>query len=169
MAIISAIAAMSENRMIGQDNKLPWHVPEDLKHFKDTTRGKPIIMGRKTFESLGCKPLPGRKNIILTRSENYVVHEGVYVFSKLENAIEEAKKDEKDEVFIGGGEEIYRLAMPLTDRIYLTIIHTTVDGDAKFPEVDLKKDFHIQNEVSGVSSGPKNLRYTILTADRKNG
>lgn len=165
--ILSAIAAMSENRVIGQEGKLPWHVPEDLKHFKTTTLGKPVIMGRKTYDSLG-RLLPGRENIIVTRNKNFQVPKAV-VFSSLQDAIEYCKKKyaADDEVFIIGGGEIYTLSLPYLDRIYLTIIHAHFDGDAYFPAVDLQNDFQIQSEKTETSAGTQHLKFTIIRADKK--
>ena len=135
---VSAIVAASDNLCIGQDNDLPWHIPEDLKHFKTVTMGKPIVMGRKTFESIVTrlgKPLPGRDNIVVSRS-NFEA-EGVVVCSSIESAIEAAKELAADkgfdEIFIGGGAQIYEAALPHTDRIYLTRVHMVVNGDAFFP------------------------------------
>lgn len=138
--IVSQIAAMSKNRVIGSKLKLPWHIPEDLKFFKETTKGRIIIHGRKTYESLGYKPLPNRLNIVITRNPDSVPpNKDVPVFTSLEKALEFAKTKTAEwgeEVFIGGGEEIYRLALPYTDRIYLTEIHAEFEGDARFPEFD---------------------------------
>ncbi len=138
--IVSQIAAMAKNRVIGTNLKLPWNIPEDLKFFKDTTNGHIIIHGRKTYESLGFKPLPNRLNIVLTRNpETLPPHKDIVVYTNLEDALEYAKTktDEwGEEVFIGGGGEIYKQALPYTDRIYLTVIHKEFEGDAKFPEFD---------------------------------
>jgi dihydrofolate reductase len=146
--IVSQIAAMAKNRVIGSNLKLPWHIPEDLKFFKDTTKGHIIIHGRKTYESLGYKPLPNRLNIIITRNPDAVpFHKDIVIFTDLKEALDYAatKTGEwGEEVFIGGGEEIYRLALPYTDRIYLTVIEKEFEGDAKFPEFDtsLFKEIH---------------------------
>jgi len=138
--IVSQIAAMAKNRVIGSNLKLPWHIPEDLKFFKDTTKGHIIIQGRKTYESLGYKPLPNRLNIIITRNPEAVpFHKDIVIFTDLKEALDFAATKTSEwgeEVFIGGGEEIYRLALPYTDRIYLTVIEKEFDGDAKFPEFD---------------------------------
>ncbi len=154
--IVSQIAAMAKNRVIGSKLKLPWHIPEDLKFFKDTTKGKIIIQGRKTYESLGYKPLPNRLNVIITRNpESVPFHKDIVIFTKLEDALEFAKSKTSEwgeEVFIGGGEEIYRLALPYTDRIYLTVIEKEFEGDAKFPEFDLNefKEVHRDNREGEV-------------------
>ena len=139
---ICAIAAMAENRVIGRGGELPWRIPEDLKHFKRMTLGKPVIMGRKTFESIGCKPLPGRTNIVVSRSR--LLADGIVWAASIEAAIESAKKDaaktRQAEIMICGGGQIYADALPLTDRLYLTIIHRDIEnGDAFFPELDESK------------------------------
>ncbi len=130
--IVSIIVAISENHAIGKNNQLLWHLPRDLKHFKDTTSGHTIIMGRKTFDSVG-KPLPNRRNIVVTRQA--ITISGCEVVNSVEAALDLCKGE--DEVFIGGGAEIYKLAMHLTGRIYLTIVHQHFDGDTFFPELDM--------------------------------
>ncbi len=141
--IFSQIAAMSRNRVIGVKNDMPWNIPEDMKFFRETTKGKIIIMGRKTFESLGSKPLPHRLNLIITRQKDFQA-EGVSVFPSIEAAVAFAKQqvDSKawpDEIMICGGEEIYRQTLPITNRIYLTIIDKDYEGDAFFPQFDTTK------------------------------
>ncbi|NND31921.1 MAG: dihydrofolate reductase [Saprospiraceae bacterium] len=133
--IISAIAAMSSNRVIGRNNDLPWSLPADMKFFMRTTKGHHVIMGRKTFESMGV-PLKNRTNIVITRDMFYAAS-GIIVAHSLHEALAIAKKAGEAEVFIIGGAEIYTLALPILDRIYLTEIDLTVqDGDAFFPEFD---------------------------------
>lgn len=136
--IISAIAAMSRNLVIGKDNKLLWHIPADFKHFKKVTMGKPIIMGRKTYESIG-KPLPGRANIVITSKPDEVEGDVVTV-STIEDALERAKKiaadTDVDEIFVIGGGQIYEAAMPQVDRIYLTVINQDYEGDTFFPRIN---------------------------------
>lgn len=129
---ISIIAAIDENNALGKDNKLLWHIPEDLKRFKDLTSGHPIIMGRRTFESIG-KVLSGRLNIVVTRSSVFVA-EGAMIRHSLEEALELAKNSGQDEIFIIGGAQIYRQALPLTDKLYLTLVPGKHDADAYFPE-----------------------------------
>ena len=130
--IVSIIVAIGENHAIGKNNQLLWHMPNDLKHFKDITSGRTIIMGRKTFDSVG-KPLPRRRNIVVTRQD--ITIPGCEVVKSIEDGLALCKGE--DEVFIGGGAEIYREAMQgLTDRIYLTIIHQAFDADTFFPEID---------------------------------
>lgn len=130
--ILSLIVAAAENDVIGRDGDLPWHLPADLKFFKETTMGCPVIMGRRTWESFEGG-LPGRDCIVVTRNPDLDIEEAV-VASSLESAIAEA--GEAAQVFIAGGGEIYRLAMPLADRIILTRIHASPDGDATFPPLD---------------------------------
>jgi dihydrofolate reductase len=133
--IISAIVAVSEDHAIGRDNQLPWHLPEDLKFFKRTTMGKPVLMGRKTFESLG-KPLPGRLNIVLSRSK-VQLPEGVLLFHNLQEGISKLKQSDSEEVFIIGGGQIFAETMDSIDRLYITEVHTTVpDATAFFPAID---------------------------------
>jgi dihydrofolate reductase len=145
---VSMIAAMAENRVIGAGDEIPWHVPEDFKYFKAQTLGKPIIMGRTTFESIhkmkGTEPLSGpclpkRQNIIVTRNADYHPTDCV-VGHSLENAIEQAQShvNETNEIMVCGGGQIYKQALGLADKIYLTVIHQTPDGDVFFPE--LSKD-----------------------------
>ncbi len=135
--IVSAIAAMAANRVIGRDGGLPWRLPQDFKYFKDKTMGHIMVMGRKTFESFG-KPLPGRLHVVITRQRDYRAP-GAHVFSTLDEALNfcASKTSEwGDEVFVVGGGEIYREALPRTDRIYLTEIQAEFPGDARFPEFD---------------------------------
>lgn len=129
--MITLIAAMSSNRVIGQKGELPWSMPNDMKFFMDTTKGHPVIMGRKTFESLG-RPLKNRTNIIITRNKNYRV-ENCIITSSIEEALKIALNKDQ-EVYVIGGEEIYKLALPFSDQIMLTEIETIVStGDAFFP------------------------------------
>jgi dihydrofolate reductase len=128
---ISIIVAMAANGVIGNDNELPWHLPADLKHFKQTTMGKPILMGRKTWESIG-RPLPGRTNIVITRDSAYSAA-GCIVVNSIEAAI--AAAGEQEEVMVIGGAELYRQVLPRADTIYLTRIHASFDGDTRFPEI----------------------------------
>lgn len=131
---LSIIVAASENNVIGIHNHLPWHLPVDMKYFKDTTMGKPIVMGRKSFEDLG-RVLPGRPNIMITRQEGYT-SEGLHVVPSLEAGIEKAKTFGTEEIFITGGGEIFKMALSIVDRVYLTRVHTTIEGDTYFPEFD---------------------------------
>ena len=128
------IVAMAKNRVIGINNTLPWHLPADLKHFKALTMGHHIVMGRKTYESIG-KPLPGRTSVVVTRNANYAPP-GVIVVNSLEAAISACGDDE--EIFVIGGAELYRQSITLADRIYLTEIDADISGDAHFTELDRK-------------------------------
>lgn len=135
---VALIAAMASNRVIGMDNGMPWHLPEDLKYFKATTLGKPIVMGRKTFDSLG-RPLPGRTNIVISRQQGLQLG-GAEVFDSIETALtfaaQKAVADGVDEVMVIGGETLYRQALDQADRLYLTRIDAAPEGDAWFPEFD---------------------------------
>jgi dihydrofolate reductase len=131
--MIAIVVAMSENRVIGRDNSLPWHLPADLKHFKSLTMGHPIIMGRKTFESIG-KPLGGRTNIIVTRQEDYPA-EGCLIAHSIAPALEKAKEID-EQVFVIGGAEVFKGSMPLVDTLFLTYVHAEVEGDVYFPELN---------------------------------
>jgi dihydrofolate reductase len=135
---LSMIAALAENRVIGVDNSMPWHLPGDFKYFKATTLGKPIIMGRKTWDSLG-RPLPGRLNLVVTRQQNLQL-EGAEVFTSLEAAVERAEEWAAEqgvsEVMLIGGAQLYGQALELADRLYLTRVALTPEGDAWFPAFD---------------------------------
>lgn len=128
---ITLIVAAAENNAIGKDNKMLWHLPNDFKYFKKNTLEHSVVMGRKTFESIG-KPLPERRNIILTRDMNYT-HEEVDVANSVQEVLNYCR-DER-EIFIIGGAEIYKQTLPLADKVLLTRVHTTIDGDAYFPEL----------------------------------
>lgn len=135
---LSIIVAAARNGVIGRNNTLPWHLPEDLRYFKRITMGKPVVMGRRTFESIG-RPLPGRTNIVVTRQPDYAF-EGLRVVSSLEQALalaeDIARADGADELMVIGGAEIYRAALPVAGRIYLTEVHADVEGDAFLPSID---------------------------------
>ncbi|EON75821.1 Dihydrofolate reductase [Lunatimonas lonarensis] len=135
MLKISIIVAKGENNVIGKDNDLPWHLPSDLKHFKETTKGHHVVMGRKTFESLP-KPLPGRTHLVITRNKEYIVPEGHHVFSSLEDAIDFATEKNLSQIFILGGAEIYKEALPYTDELIVTEVHAKPEGDTFFPELN---------------------------------
>lgn len=149
---ISIVVAIGENRAIGKGNKLLWDIPEDRNRFRDITRGHPVIMGRKTFESILSyigKPLPKRTNIIITRDPNYI-YEGCIVVHSLEEALKIAKEKDSEEIFIGGGGQIYEQAMPYVTNLYLTIVKDSPEADAFFPDYSdfkkvLKKEEHESN------------------------
>ena len=161
--MLSLIAAVARNRVIGKDNTLLWHLPEDMRHFRETTRGKPVIMGRKTWESLpdSFRPLPGRLNIVVSRNPAYQAS-GAELAGSLEDAIRCA--GDAREIFIIGGEELYRQAMPKADRLYLTEIEVDFDGDAFFPEV-LTHDWY---EVSRkTQQGASELAFSFVVYQRR--
>jgi dihydrofolate reductase len=141
--ILSLLVAADEQNVIGKDNKLPWHLPNDLRYFKNQTWGMPILMGRKTFESIG-KPLQGRNSIVITRSSNWQ-HEGVAVVHTIDEAIASAEKLGAREVFVIGGAEIFASTAERADRIYLTRIHHQFDGDVYFPELAPDKWKQVRN------------------------
>jgi dihydrofolate reductase len=130
--LVSLIVAMAQNGVIGRDNALPWRLPQDLKRFKAFTLGKPVLMGRKTFESIG-RPLPGRENLVLTRDRSWFAH-GVIVVHSVDEALTQARASE--ELVAIGGAEIFRLVLPFARRIYLTHVHADVPGDTYFPDFD---------------------------------
>lgn len=137
--LVSAIVAVASNNAIGRDNALPWHLPEDLKFFKRTTMGKPVLMGRKTFESLG-RPLPGRLNIVLSSQKDLTLPEGVVLCHSLEEGLAQLKAAGNDEVFVIGGGKIFADCLPLLDRLYITRIEFQPDdADVFFPEIDSSK------------------------------
>ena len=142
---ISIIVAFDNNRVIGKDNQLIWHLPNDLKHFKAVTSGHPVIMGRKTYESIG-RLLPNRKNIIVTRNTEYQV-EGAHVFNSLETAIDSCVGEE--EVFIIGGSEIYGQALTLAHKLYITEVLHDFEGDAFFPEINFD-EWKVISEKNGI-------------------
>ena len=132
---ITLVVAASENNAIGLNNQLLWHLPKDMRFFKNTTWGMPILMGRKTFESMGSKPLNGRLNIIITRNKNWV-SEDVTVVHTMEEAIALATKFSYNELLVIGGGEIYEMALPLAQKIWLTRVQTTIEGDVYFPTLN---------------------------------
>ncbi len=159
--MLSMIAAASENNVIGKNNQLLWHLSDDLKHFKRTTKGHHVIAGRKTFESQG-RPLPNRINIIITRNNNFQA-EGCAIAHSLDEAISMVKND--DEPFIIGGETIYKLALPKVDRIYLTRVHATFEGDTYFPEIGENDWKVVSTEYHGTDEKHK-YPFTIYILER---
>jgi len=158
---VSAVVAVSLNNAIGKDNQLLWHLPADLKHFKQITSGHTVIMGRKTYESIG-KPLPNRRNIVITRQTIHI--EGCEVASSVEAAL--ALCANEQEVFIVGGAEIYKLALPLTDRIYLTIVKKEFEADVFFPE--LNQSEWLETSVEEYQADEKNpIPYSFITLERR--
>jgi dihydrofolate reductase len=150
---IVLVVAVADNGVIGRDGAMPWHLPADLKHFKRLTTGKPVIMGRKTFESIG-KPLPGRHNIVLTRDAGWKAH-GATVVPNLAEAIAAAGLDPRaraGEIMVVGGAQIYAEAMPIATRIELTRIHLSPEGDTRFPELDpgqWRETARVENPAEG--------------------
>jgi dihydrofolate reductase len=131
---ISLIAAMARNRVIGRDNRLPWRLPPDLKRFKELTMGHTLLLGRKTFESIG-RPLPGRTMLVVSRQTGYSP-DGVQVAHSVEEALDRAREAGESELFVAGGAEIYRQTLPVADRLHLTRIEEDFSGDVCFPEYD---------------------------------
>jgi len=162
--ILSAIAAMAKNRVIGVGGSLPWEIPEDMRYFRDTTKGHIMVMGRKTFESFGG-PLPNRLHVVITRQKDYRA-DGAVVFHDPDEALEYCRTQTErwgEEVFNVGGGEIYSLLLPKTDRIYLTEIQAEFSGDAKFPE--FSKDLF--REVSRRSRPGPPVPYDFVIYERK--
>ncbi len=163
---ISLIVALSSNGVIGRDGDLPWHLPADLKHFKRTTMGHHLIIGRRTWEEVG-KPLPGRTMVVVTRSRRFAP-EGAQVARSVEQALELAAGD--DEPFIGGGSQIYRIALArdLVERIYFTRIHADVEGDTFFPDFDLD-EWELDSEEHHEADEKNEFDYSFLVYERRNG
>ncbi|MGK0498480.1 MAG: dihydrofolate reductase [Oceanicoccus sp.] len=164
---IAMIVAMAENRVIGRDNQMPWHLPNDLKYFKATTMAKPVIMGRKTFDSIG-RPLPGRANIVVTKNHDYQAA-GAQVVHDLAAAIalghSIAQTDGATEVMVIGGSQLYAEALGQTERLYLTEVHAQVEGDAFFPE--LKADQWQQTAREDFAAEGENpFDYSFVILDR---
>lgn len=151
--MISLIVAHDPHRVIGTNNELPWHIPEDLKYFKEETMGKAMVMGRKTYESIG-RPLPGRLSIVITRDETYMAAEGVVIVHNVGDAIEKAR-EYADEVMVIGGAEIFKMTLPIADRLYITEIHEAFDGDTFFPAYGenwrLKKETEVKTSKTGTT------------------
>ncbi len=163
--IISLIVAASENNVIGKGGDLPWHLPAELRYYRSTTLGKPNIMGRKTHEAIG-RPLPKRHNIVISRDPSYRA-EGCDTVTTIGEAIALAKKDNVDEIFVIGGGEIYKLALPLADRLYLTRVHTVIEGgEAFFPDVSWDQWKEVRR-TEHLADAENPLAFTMLVYDRK--
>ncbi len=162
---ISLIVAMTKSRVIGCDNQLPWHIPEDLKRFKKLTMGNPIVMGRKTYDSIG-RPLPGRLNIVITRNTELKIP-GVSVVSSFNEAIVLAKKEigneSQKEIFILGGGQIFQEALPVADKLYVTWVHKDVPGDVLFPKFD-EKQFNAVEDGASELTAP--IPYSYVNYER---
>lgn len=154
--MISLIVAIAANNVIGRDNQLPWRLPADLAYFKQTTQGHTVVMGRKTYESLG-KPLPGRTNWILTRDKDFQA-EGCQVFHSVDEVLKSA---EGKEVFIIGGEKVYREFLPRTDRLFITRINESFEGDTYFPEI-LEDHWELTSSIQGEKNDKNPYEYEFL-------
>ncbi len=162
---LSLLVAASENNAIGINNRLPWHLPNDMKFFKNTTWGMPIIMGRKTFESMSGEILPGRSNIVITRQKKWKP-EGAAVVNSFNDAMMVANDTDTNEIFVIGGGEIFKEVFPRADRIYLTRVHTMVDGDVFFPEIS-KKEWKKVSQRDCFKDDRHAFDYTFETWERK--
>lgn len=160
---ISIIVAASENNVIGRDNDLPWKLPDDMKFFVRTTKGHHILTGRKNLESFG-KLLPNRTNIVLTRDKNYQF-EGAHIFTNLDKAIEYAKNNGEEELMIIGGGEIYKQTLPFTDKVYLTRVHTEIEGDTYFPELN-PSEWRLKSEKFHPEDEKHNYSFTFKVYER---
>lgn len=158
---ISAIVAMSENRVIGRNNQLPWHLPADLRHFKQITMGHPIVMGRKTYASIG-RALPGRRNVIISHNANFQA-QGCEVFNSIDDALF-ALKDAK-EIFVIGGAQLFEKILPSVKRLYLTVIHADISGDVFFPVLDSSQWKEIARE-DHLADGDNEYAYSFITLDK---
>lgn len=163
--IISLVAAASENNVIGKDNWMPWDLPAELAHFRAYTRGKTVIMGRKTYDSVG-RPMPNRHNIVVSRQEGLQIP-GVDVVTSVEEALELAKKDGLEEVCVIGGEQIYKAALPYATHIQLSRVHTIIEGgEAFFPEVDWG-DWKEVSRNEHAADAENAIAFTMLVFERK--
>jgi dihydrofolate reductase len=162
--IVSLLAAVADSGVIGRDGQLPWHLPADLRRFRRLTTGRTIVMGRKTHDAIG-RPLPQRRTIVLTRQADYHA-EGVEVARSLNEALRVAAGEE--EVFVVGGGEIYREALAVADRMYLTIVHAELPGDVRFPEFDLA-EWRLVEQVDHPPDERNALAYSFLRYERRSG
>lgn len=161
--IISMIAAMANNRIIGEDNQMPWHLPADLQHFKRVTMDKPVVMGRKTFESIG-RPLPGRRNVVITRNASYEA-DGIEVVTSPEAAL--SLLEGVEEVMIIGGGNIYSQFLASAQRLYLTFIDLDVAGDTQFPDYQANTDWDVITSESYKPDERNKYGYTFVTLHKK--
>lgn len=161
-AIVSFVLARADNGVIGADNAIPWRIPEDMKRFRAITMGKPIVMGRKTWDSFPKKPLPGRTNIVITRDRAWQADGAVAVHS-LEEALKRAESEKPDEIAVIGGAEIWKLALPFANRIHLTEVHMDAKGDVSVPAFDAEHWRETAREDHATADG---LRYSYVTLDR---
>ncbi|MEQ9593075.1 MAG: dihydrofolate reductase [Cyclobacteriaceae bacterium] len=166
--IVSLIAAVSKNRIIGRNNDLPWRLPDDMKYFMQTTQHHHVIMGRKNYESLPEKfrPLPNRKNIVITRQKDFKA-EGCVVVNSLQAALKIAEDAQQEEVFIIGGAQVYKQALPLTQRMYLTEIDAIVLGDTSFPEFD-QEEWQEISRKEHPTDNKHQFEFDFVVYERKN-
>jgi dihydrofolate reductase len=163
---LAIVVAIADNNVIGKDNQLIWYMPQDLKHFKSITMGFPIIMGRKTYESIG-KPLPGRTSIVVTRQTDYLA-KGCVVVQSITEAIAKAEEHNQEKAFVIGGAEIYQQAMDVCDTIYLTRIRHSFEGDTFFPEIDLNHWIEEKREsFPADDKNPYPFDFIMLTRKQK--
>ncbi len=162
--MISLIVATSTNNAIGKNNQLLWHLPNDLKYFKNITWGMVVIMGRKTFEAVN-RPLPGRVNIVITNQENWHT-ENVWKASSLEDALKQAENTNCKEIFIIGGGEIYNQGLPLAEKIYMTRVHTEIEGDTFFPVIEESK-WHLHEQVDFDADEKHVFKYSFQVWKKK--
>ena len=167
MIKLSVIVAVAENRVVGKDNALPWHLPGDLQYFKRTTLGKPIVMGRKTFESIG-RPLPGRTNIVISGNPDYFA-QGIKIVPSLEQALQLAQDialiDGTRELMVIGGAAVYAAAIPVADRLYVTEVHAAVEGDAYLPNIEWANWVELSRERH-LAIAPNPYDYSFVVYDR---
>jgi len=161
---LSLLAALSENRVIGREGRLPWRLPDEMQHVKQLSMGHCLLMGRKTFESIG-RPLPGRTTIVITRDPDFAF-EGVVVARDLEAAVVAAEERGDDEAFVFGGEAVYRLALPRADRLYLTRVHAPVTGDAFFPEFD-EREWELVSQTFHPADERHDYAFTLQRYERR--
>lgn len=162
-AIVSFVLARADNGIIGDRGTIPWRISEDLKRFKAITMGKPIVMGRKTWDSFPKKPLPGRTNIVITRDPNWQA-EGAVAVTSLEAALKRAESEKPDEIAVIGGAEIWKLALPRANRIHLTEVHADAKGDVAVPPFDPAHWREMAREDHATADG---LRYSYVTLERR--
>jgi dihydrofolate reductase len=163
--IISLVVAASENNVIGKNNQLLWHLPKDMKFFKNVTWAMPVVMGRKTFESMGSKPLAGRKNIIITRQPGWNA-EGVSVVNSVDAAAALAEQFNYKEIFIIGGGEIYMIAFDRANKIYMTRVHTELEGDTYFPVIE-NDDWTLVSKTDNAADEKHAFAYSFQLWERK--
>jgi len=162
--IISMIAAVGKNNVIGKKNNLPWHLSSDFKYFKQTTMGHAVIMGNNTFKSIR-KPLPGRKNIVITKTSPISEQKNLFYVSSIQDAIKKAKDDKETEVFIIGGESIYKQAINFADKLYITEVDVLIDGDKFFPGID-KSEWKEISKIKGQKTERDDYNFNFLIYER---